>query len=542
METSTLREREERASIALKTLVLLCGDLNEAAGRRGWGTADAVEAWLRRHVPDVAVEIAPGLCHEPRLVRELAVRHGAQRLVLGLCSSDFSQTEIEAAARKAGLDSLGIEVAVLGEHFRQPNDAQPTELAGIVLAAAVAKARAFPGSCPGDTRPVFKWGEKVSRRSLFSLPPVHYRPVARVEPGRCAAESGCHLCVAACPRQAMGLTDDGIGVDKPRCEGCGVCVAACPRGAISVAGHSPAQIELQVMTSLSIAPECLPERRVLFACRRSLQAWREKGRYIAPGWLPVEVPCAAMVPVAAILHCLARGASMVGLVPCASRCSLDQLETIKGRTDYCRQLLRAMGDAPERVSFVGPGSIRPLVGLPSAARQRAARDDGMPPPPMFGPGATVQALWDLAGGPDGSVALAHPSSPLGVVSINPAKCSGCGMCADTCPTEALRLERAEHGVALTFDAGLCTGCALCAECCPETSSAALRVDKLTDFARIRQARVTLNRSREARCVACGAPIAPEGMLQRIRDLLGPDAPSLSNTIGSYCLSCRGQRA
>ncbi|NLX01942.1 MAG: 4Fe-4S binding protein [Syntrophomonadaceae bacterium] len=46
-------------------------------------------------------------------------------------------------------------------------------------------------------------------------------------------------------------------------------------------------------------------------------------------------------------------------------------------------------------------------------------------------------------------------------TINPEKCSTCGLCIDVCPVEAIN----PYGV-YQIDSSLCTGCGLCQESCP----------------------------------------------------------------------------
>ncbi|HLE81131.1 MAG TPA: hypothetical protein VJA25_07550 [Dehalococcoidia bacterium] len=47
------------------------------------------------------------------------------------------------------------------------------------------------------------------------------------------------------------------------------------------------------------------------------------------------------------------------------------------------------------------------------------------------------------------------------------------------------------------------------------------------------------RDRDTRCEACGAPVAPGAMLQRIAGMLGAEDASTLSFISRYCVSCRG---
>jgi NAD-dependent dihydropyrimidine dehydrogenase PreA subunit len=51
-----------------------------------------------------------------------------------------------------------------------------------------------------------------------------------------------------------------------------------------------------------------------------------------------------------------------------------------------------------------------------------------------------------------------------LLRVDDSLCTGCGVCVDTCPTDALRLDR-EANVA-TVDPALCNGCLFCLDACP----------------------------------------------------------------------------
>ncbi len=46
--------------------------------------------------------------------------------------------------------------------------------------------------------------------------------------------------------------------------------------------------------------------------------------------------------------------------------------------------------------------------------------------------------------------------------IDSSKCNGCGMCADTCPQQAITI----YNDLAVINQGLCTQCGTCAEICP----------------------------------------------------------------------------
>ena len=148
-----------------KTVVLLCADLQTLG--HGVDLA-AVQKWLEETVRDVRVQLVPDLCHRSRDIAQALAAGSAARMVLGLCSGKVAVTGVQAQARQSGLDPLGIEAVDLGTYaaLALPRS-MATDKAKILLAAAVARARAFPGSGPENVKPYYP--TKISRRALFSL-------------------------------------------------------------------------------------------------------------------------------------------------------------------------------------------------------------------------------------------------------------------------------------------------------------------------------------------------------------------------------------
>ena len=165
-----------------KTLVLLCQTLDGLAN--GVDVA-SLRGWLHETDPAVQVEIIDDVCRRPAAIARASAAQ-ARRLVLGLCSADYSELEIQSQARKVGIDPLSVEIVSLGAYCALTHPRPlATDRARLLLAAAVARARAFPGSGPENVKPVLlRQHQKVSRRALFTLPPISYRAVASVEAER----------------------------------------------------------------------------------------------------------------------------------------------------------------------------------------------------------------------------------------------------------------------------------------------------------------------------------------------------------------------
>ncbi|MBW2622241.1 MAG: 4Fe-4S binding protein [Deltaproteobacteria bacterium] len=71
--------------------------------------------------------------------------------------------------------------------------------------------------------------------------------MAEIDLARC---TGCAVCVAACPYQAVSLNDDNKAtINESLCKGCGTCASACRSGAASLRGFTNAAIFSQILAS-----------------------------------------------------------------------------------------------------------------------------------------------------------------------------------------------------------------------------------------------------------------------------------------------------
>lgn len=521
-------------------IVLLCQDLERLGNGLDLG---AVTEWLEARADGIEVRRASGPCQRPErwLDRSLG---GAHHLVLGLCATNGDRHELHASARKLGLDPFGLAVLNLGAYCATPHPRpDATEKAKLLLGAAVARAQAYPGSRPENAKSLLSWGgEKVSRRSLLTLPPIQYEVVPSIREKACAAGQGCRVCAKVCPHDALRPSGDGrMSLNRAQCTGCGACVSLCPLGAIDFPGASLPEIEAQIAALLSAADPSLRPRGILFHCEKSVPALErlaQTGLSYPAGWLPVELPCIGMVTPTWVLQSLNQGAAAVGVLPCGrADCRFGQRHVIEGRVDYCRELLRQVGRSPDAVKILDAADetelARALASLPvPEASANAKRTQALG---LSGPHAIAQAVLGLAERHEAPLgrSLAHPFSPLGVVEIRKG-CTGCGACAFVCPTGALAVEREDGAVSLSFDARFCIGCQECVPACPE---AVVRAQKVTDRQALSAGKRALFRDSEVRCEKCGAPVAPREMLGRISAILGKD-PALS-VITRYCLTCRG---
>lgn len=494
-----------------RVAVGLCGDLGEVADLIG-GRLEGL--------PDVRVEVLRELCRLPELTVELASRADAERLVLGLCALPSGTHELQARSREAGLDPFAVERVNLSRFRPFPHG---VEAAALAVAAAVARVRAFEGSRRGERKlRLFADGERLDRRSLFTLPPPTYQAVPSVAYDRCLGPRRCGLCLPACPVEAIAARGGRVVVDREGCESCGLCVTACPAAAIRYPGASLAQYEAELATLLSAGGFGL-----VFTCRSAA----ERNAPLPAGWLPVDVPCLAMITPGWLLQALAAGAPAVALAACGEDCRFGQAASLEEQVGYVRALLALLGEESpaERVST--------SLG-PPPSRRAGPSEAGAPRLVLSEPAATAEAALVLAEsyGAAGDGFVGHDASPLGLVSLAEETCAACGSCASVCAPGALAFEEGADGAVVSFDATRCVACGRCAAVCPIEGTVTVR--RVTDLAALSGGRQILKRDALVRCRRCGGPVAPAAMLNRILTILGPETPSLVEGVSELCADCR----
>lgn len=523
---------------SVRVAVLLCDHLGRAGSSLD---VSAILRWFAEHDSNVVVHVLPRLCTRPQGLPDILAEIDACRVVLGLCRTQYEAGAIEAQLRQGGLDPLGLETVDLGwSCARLSSPELATGKAQILLAAAVAKARAYSGSSVENVKP--RLPTRLSRRGLLRLPLLTYEVVPSISRDRCVAERGCALCVHACPYGALESKNGVIRLDKARCRSCGLCVTACPHEAVLFPGYTATQIDAQVRALLDPVAGTIQPRGILFTCAHSAASVEP----LHPGWMPVRVPCLAMAPPTWYLVPLGLGASAVGVRPCSDDCHEALAEVVRERVRFCQDFLEAIGAPPELIQY------HPALDRPPAERERGiglpGSEDGMPEPAFsVQPQVIAAVLLDLvrrcsrdeqtlfAG--DASI-FRHPAAPLGLVEIDETTCTVCGLCADACPTGALQFETTAEQSLLRFEAVSCVACGQCLSACPERARGAIRVQRAIAWGRLQSGEQVVTRDLVARCVRCGTPIASGRMLDRIMALLADEPSGLQSTLSRYCTSCR----
>jgi heterodisulfide reductase subunit A len=113
---------------------------------------------------------------------------------------------------------------------------------GMFLAGAAQAPKDIPEAVAQASGAAAKAVTILSQERLFHSPAV-----AKVIKNLC---TGCAMCVAVCPYDALTIKDGKVEVNEVLCEGCGTCTATCLRAAIQVKNFSQHQVYEMIRASL----------------------------------------------------------------------------------------------------------------------------------------------------------------------------------------------------------------------------------------------------------------------------------------------------
>lgn len=457
-------------------------------------------------IPDGDVRYLAGLCSEPSLLG--LVPDEVDHLVLGVHWAEVDLARLQSAMRRNGFDPLSVGILDL-THLDTP------DLLRAATAGMTARTEAFPGATPEQTK--LEPAHRVSRRSLLSgLAPASIGAPA-IDPARCVAADGCRACVLACPAGALIWQGGAITYDKTACITCGICITTCPTGAVVNPTVTPEAIERQIraITHSSDTPI-----GIRFICRTGEEALPR------PGYLDVSVACTGMLTPGWLLAPLLLGAAATDTAGCREAgCRLELDPRLGAAVDDASTILDALGIDPARLGGSPESALSPLQ-----------------PSPVFGPDIDARVIELLAEAVEARSASAGSlrATRVGFVTIDPATCTACRMCARLCPTDALQAHDLIDGVSIDFDPRACVACGQCLSICPEIERGAISLEVGFDLTEWRKGRRDLRRDTSPRCTRCGRPIAPTAMLDRIAAMLGAEHQSTLTLLRTLCLDCRGR--
>ncbi len=440
------------------------------------GSSPSPREYLRHLAPRASSQTVKDLCTGSRALFGALREHADDFVVLLPCRSHRGHPRaVRLRDRVNESSAVAARIVII-----DPTDLHSDDVGQWAkLAAATASSAALVGSSVAAILNGFTpTAGGVSRRAVLTGRLREQRPTPRLVGERCCVSAGCRLCVEACPTSAL-LMDDGVPrVNASACDGCGACVLACPRDLLETP-TMPRQIwESFVQHVLVGAREVGLPVGIWWSCSDVADPPRPQP---STAWLRLRVPCVRALTPAWILQPLSRGAAQVTVTSCG-----------------------AAGDA------WGPGDPTP--------RLLAALAAGLPSTPSSSalvlrePAGTEDALVNFP--PSARTFIASERAPLGVVTCADQSCTACGLCAEHCPTGALKATEWPSSWTLSFAHARCAACGSCVIRCPEH---ALTLRRGVQPADLHVARELVSTSLR-RCVVCGARLAAPGLMARLADV------------------------
>lgn len=351
-------------------------------------------------------------------------------------------------------------------------------------------------------------------------------------------QAGCSACIEICSAQAIAGDGDRIKVNPYLCAGCGACSTVCPTGAISYAFPPAALTGKRMQAALRSYREAGGRDPVfvLHDPEHGAALLERLGESLPGRIIPLALQHTASTGIDVWFAAVAYGAAGISVLLTG-----HEAPQYVGALDQQMEIAQAVLDG---LGYQGPHFQLLRVDAPdelAVALRHAPRGRTPGEPAVFHLANDKRNTLDHA--------LAHlhrhapqqpeqvalrAGAPFGAIELDRKACSLCMSCVGACPAGAM--QDGQGAPLLRFIEKNCVQCGLCATTCPEN---AISLAPRLSFMETRGQAVVLNESRPFHCIRCDKPF---GTLQMVENMLGRLAahPAFSGHLDRLrmCGDCR----
>jgi len=319
-------------------------------------------------------------------------------------------------------------------------------------------------------------------------------------------KAGCSNCIEVCATEAITSAGDKVALDPYLCQGCGTCTTVCPSGALAFEYPRVVDLGVAIKAQLKAYRAAGGENPCLLfhsaaAGKKELAAFKRAGGKLPANVIPVETWSIDAVGLDLMLGAVALGACQVALLGTGSH----DLAPLHKQAGLAQRILNGLGYAGDYVKVIASGSDvaaafadwPPATAVPPAEFRLLAEKR-----------TTLEFVVDhlLRHAPAAPEFIELPAgAPFGNVTVSDA-CTLCMSCVGACPASALKA--AADAPRLSFLERNCLQCGLCAQTCPEN---AITLTPRLLLAERKQERLL----REAEifcCTSCGKPMGAKPVI------------------------------
>jgi ferredoxin len=345
---------------------------------------------------------------------------------------------------------------------------------------------------------------------------------------------GCTRCLDVCPADAITShqrrIEAWVEIDPFRCHGVGSCSSACPTGAIQFRmpeTHRQQETILAWLEAYRKAGGTAPVVR--FGEAEDLAGEDDSLGHVLD--VPLEELGAAGHD--QWLTALAGGAAQVR-VQCHPEMPQRLTDFIDDQLNQAWVLLEALGHSTSRIQRLDSGDSLARDALPTEA---ALTGEAL----IFGSSNKRERLnvildrLSRLGAPDGHRHRLGGQAAYGSIEVDQRACTLCLACVSNCPTPALAA--GDDRPLLSFREADCVQCGLCAQACPED---AIRLAPGFLASEARNERLICHEEAAFECIRCGKPFATTSTVESIKAKLA-DHPYFSGDAMArleMCEDCR----